>query len=117
MDLEFLVKNLFIHQITIKFLHFQSKKRTEHTDLDNYYSSFSENMDKLIECNIARVPLNVKNMELEIHVPESSVSYLKHFRNFLIDVLSTDFLETHISTIVDDMLIDIDRTIYLLKFS
>lgn len=116
MDNQSLLSLMLIHQTTIKILHFQSKKRTEHTDLDNYYSKFSENMDKFIECISFEEKLSISKIHLKIEIPESSVDYLLDFRSDLFELSNSNILEKHVATIIDDMLLDIDRTVYLLNF-
>ena len=119
MDLERkrnITKSFFIHQITIKILHFQTTKRMHHKDLDDYYAKFSDNMDKFVECMSFDGRLNFQDLKLNISVPTSVVDFLKsELTSFISLADSFEFQEDQgLLVIVQDMIIDVQRTIYLL---
>lgn len=109
-----ILEEMFTLQVTVKLCHFQTTNRNHHADLDAYYSSFSDNMDKLIECMSSEERFDVQRLNLEINY-FNSIEVLGLIESFLTD-LSKQFGEIRwFDTIIQDMIIQTRRTLYLLK--
>lgn len=108
------VLKLFEHQIEVKTLHFQARNRNHHSDLDKYYDSFLENMDKLVEVisYIDRLEFYKISLKVKITDPEFC---LEEWLNLLKKVSEAWKEFRDIDTIIQDMIIQTKRTLYLLR--
>jgi hypothetical protein len=114
-----IVRMFLQFQISVKILHWQTTSYSTHIATDALYTKLSANVDKFVEIMQAkkgRVKFT-KNADVVLlnFDKKEGLNLLKFIRNWLETEL-TEFLGKHDSDLLnirDDMLSDINQTIYL----
>lgn len=113
------VQYLFLHQIQLKMLHFQTKKYAIHKSVDMYLGKFNTNFDSFME--VAQgISGKLTLKEINIFIPTLNDENVLSSLNDAVKMLKSinpklkDFSE--LTTINDQMLADIQQLKYLLTF-
>lgn len=110
----------------VKFYHWSTKSFARHSASDKLVSSLSDKMDKFIEVMQGSESKRIiipsgKQFELHNENDASIVNILKKFRDWLTHELPEYLDEKHSNTdllnIRDDILGDVNNTLYLFTFS
>ena len=114
-----LLKAFFLHQTTMKMLHFQTKFYGAHKAIDEYLEKFDGNFDRYMEVSQGIFgTTDLKKLDINIKVlnDKSVDSNLKDFGS-LLEGLSKP-LDKHpdLLAIRDEMLADSNQLRYLLTF-
>ena len=107
----------------MKFYHWSTKSFARHSASDKFVSSLSDKMDRFIEVMQGsegkRILLPSKNDFSFVNETDTSIiKVLKKFRNWLSDELP-NHIKTHntdLLNIRDDILADVNNTLYLFEF-
>lgn len=107
----------------MKFYHWTTKSFARHSASDKFVSSLSDKMDRFIEVMQGsegkRILLPSKNdFSFTNETDASIVKVLKRFRNWLSDELPSHIKtpNTDLLNIRDDILADVNNTLYLFEF-
>ncbi len=112
-----LVAAFFVHYITLKMFHFQTKWYSRHKAVDSYLTEFLEVFDRFFEAiqGVLGQRLQTERFDLRFGLvtDDTIESYLANFRKLLVDlpVQSTDLLNLR-----DELLGYLDQLQYLLTF-
>jgi DNA-binding ferritin-like protein len=119
-DITTIVHNFLIFQTTLKIYHWQTKSFARHKATDDLHSSISENIDKFTETIQGSRDKRIKftnkcNIKL-INVTDSDgkkilVEFKRWIENDLTTFIRKD--ETDLINIRDEILGDINKTLYL----
>lgn len=106
----------FLHVTNkLKMYHWSTKSYSRHIASQNLYDSLSENIDKFMETiqGIENKPVLVSNQSITFtnETDDSIVLFLKQFAKWLKAILPKK--DTELSNIRDDMLNDVNKTLYL----
>ena len=109
---------------TIKLYHWKTRSYAEHKATDELHSKLSEHIDKYVEVLLGKkVPNRINYSKTSINVydfnsKELFIEKIKHYRSILIG-FSEDLhnLETDLLNIRDEMLGDLNQTLYLLSLN
>ncbi len=107
--------------LNIKLYHWQTKLYARHIASDALLTLLLVNIDRFIETYSGRYERpDFKQEDFQISVSEFNdktiVSLLNHYTNFLKNVLPRDIKDTDLLNIRDEMLADINKTLYLFTF-
>ena len=107
----------------LKIYHWQTKNYARHVASDSFVSSLSDKMDKFMEVaqgkSGSRMILAQNNFSFKNQDDISIVNLLQIFKEWLTNDLSTHFnpvKDSDLITIRDDILIDLNQTLYLFTF-
>ena len=117
-----IVSNFLYFQTSLKICHWQTFSYSVHKATDELYESISENIDKFVE-----VLQGTRNERVFFSKPEyitltnvdnvNKNILLTNFKNYLLSLTSDNIItETDLINIRDEMLGDIDQTLYLFTF-
>ena len=110
-----LLKTFFLHKITLKMLHFQTKYFGVHKAIDAYLLKFDLNFDRFMEVSQGIYgSTDLKKFELNIKVLNDS-SVQKNLKQF-VGVLNDISQHHDLLAIRDEMLADANQLKYLLEF-
>jgi hypothetical protein len=114
----------FLHVTNkLKIYHWVTKKYSRHIASQSLYESLSNNIDKFMETiqGMENKRLIIPNQTITYtnETDESMVIFLQQFATWLKDSLPKTFdkRETELSTIRDDMLTDVNKTLYLFSLN
>lgn len=104
----------------LKIYHWATKSYARHVASQALYESLSDNVDKFMETIQGMenkrliIPPN-QSIQYKNENDKTIVTFLQNFANWLKDTLPTTFnkKETELSNIRDDMLTDVNKTLYL----
>lgn len=117
MENKAIVLNFLKIQAELKIMHFQTINYNEHKVLDSYYESYSETFDKFVECLLFEERTDIKletlNLELEVTPIEKIRNYRREFLK--LTELFQEYENQSLLTILQDLIIVTERTIYLLN--
>jgi hypothetical protein len=106
-------------QNTMKIYHWNTKKYPRHKASDEFIERFSSNVDKFVEVFMGRhnTTLSINNIEIGQQINDNNVFELlercrKSLEDFTCCIKDTDLLN-----IRDEMLSDINQTIYLFRLT
>ena len=114
---------LVIARDQLKFYHWSTKIYARHSASDKIVSSLTDKIDRFIEVMQGtegkRMSLPNTKITFENHTDVTIVKYLKTFRDWLIYELPKYINEssTDLLNIRDDILADVNNTLYLFTFS
>ena len=107
----------------LKIYHWQTKNYARHVASDSFVSSLSDKMDKFMEVaqgkSGSRIVLAQNNFSFKNQDDVSIVNLLQIFKEWLTNDLSTHLnpvKDSDLITIRDDILIDLNQTLYLFTF-
>ena len=107
----------------LKIYHWQTKNYARHVASDSFVSSLSDKMDKFMEVaqgkSGSRIVLAQNNFSFKNQDDISIVNLLQIFKEWLTNDLSTHLnpvKDSDLITIRDDILIDLNQTLYLFTF-
>jgi hypothetical protein len=113
------LKAFFLHQLTIKMYHFQTKGYAAHKASDAYLVKFLANADQFMEVAQGKFDTtNLKSFDVKVEtVTDKTIkTNLKQFAKIL-EKMSDDYKgHADILAIRDVMLADVNQLIYLLTF-
>jgi len=111
-----IVETFFVHQITIKMFHFQTKKMANHKSADMYLANFQSNFDRFMEVWQGRAG-RVKEEAIKLVFPlvddQTIDKHLISMIKFLTDIVD---ISIDLSAIRDEMVEDLNQFKYLLSF-
>lgn len=113
---------IFNHQTTVKMMHFGTNNYNHHKILDEYYDNYLNNMDLLIECLSSYQKFHLNKLGIEISIPteEEYVNYFLEIResfNEIYQKMDENHFDQGLLSTISDMINNLSRTIYLLKFN
>ena len=107
----------------LKIYHWQTKNYARHVASDSFVSSLSDKMDKFMEVaqgkSGSRMVLAQNNFSFKNQDDVSIVNLLQIFKEWLLNDLSSHLnpvKDSDLITIRDDILIDLNQTLYLFTF-
>jgi Family of unknown function (DUF5856) len=122
-NLQDITIEFFSHLIMIKMLHFQSTKYAAHKALDDYYDSFNEKMDRLMEAlqgDRGRILVYDNALYIQVNLVDDATitERLDRFRSeVLIELINSRYSSNSgVISVRDDMIVDLDLLQYLLTF-
>lgn len=104
----------------IKIYHWQTELYARHIASDNFYTKLSANVDRFIEIvqgKYGRVVMSSDNkISLDNQTDNSIITLLSEFKKWII---GQKFMtkDSDLATIRDDILADINQTMYLFSFN
>ena len=112
----YIVKHLFELQFLTKMNHFNTESFARHKATDEFYGKITNNIDRFIEVLIGRYNIkpNISSLDLnkKYMTDEGIVKYFISFRN-LLNKLEDAFIDASILNIRDEIVADINNTLYL----
>jgi hypothetical protein len=108
---------------TVKLFHWKTKSYAAHKASDKLYKNLGEKIDRFIEVLLGKCQTRVDMIENRIHLvdiqnTDTMKEKLFEYRSFLIDI--NQYLDhkrdSDLLSIRDDILADINQTLYLLSF-
>lgn len=112
------IVTLFIFlQTTMKIYHWNTKSYPRHKASDEFIEKFSSNVDKFVEVFMGRynITLNINNIEIGQQIDDSNVfELLERCRKSLED-FTCCIKDSELLNIRDEMLGDINQTLYLFR--
>jgi hypothetical protein len=117
--------NMLIVRDQMQIYHWQTKSHARHKASDSFVENLTKNIDTFLEVIQGHRNTRIKfssdssssSLKLSNITDEKAVKILQGFRKWLIDL--SDFLlpnEMDLVNIRDDMLKDVDQTLYLFTF-
>lgn len=109
----------------LKFYHWSTKYIARHTASDTFVTSLSDKTDRLIEViqgsEGKRIELPIVNFEFKNESDDSIIRVLENFKRWLSydfpNYLNKNIPNTDILNIRDEILADVNNTLYLFTFS
>ena len=107
----------------LKFYHWSTKIYARHNASDKFVSNLTDKIDKFIEVMQGtegkRIVIPQIKITFENHTDASIVKYLKNFREWLTNELPKHInnTSTDLLNIRDDILADVNNTLYLFTFT
>ena len=111
----------------VKFYHWSTKYIARHTASDTFVTSLTAKTDRLIEVmqgsenKRIRIPDNFKSFKFKNETDTSIVKILENFKDWLTNIfpsyLNKKLPNSDILNIRDDILADVNNTLYLFTFS
>lgn len=114
-----LLKTFFLHQTTIKMLHFQTSTYGSHKALDEYLEKFDGNFDRYMEVSqgiFGKTDLKKLEIKVKTQTDKSIDSNLSDFSELLTDLSNAYEDHPDLLAIRDEMLADVNQLRYLLTF-
>jgi hypothetical protein len=114
---------LIVARDQLKFYHWSTKVYARHSASDKFVSSLTDKIDRFIEVmqgtENKRIVIPNTKITFENHTDVTIVKYLKTFREWLTDELPKHINETStdLINIRDEILADVNNTLYLFTFS
>lgn len=112
------IVTLFIFlQTTMKIYHWNTKSYPRHKASDEFIEKFSSNVDKFVEVFMGRhnITLNINNIEIGQQIDDNNVfELLERCRKSLED-FTCCIKDSELLNIRDEMLGDINQTLYLFR--
>ena len=112
-----IVKVFFTIQLTVKLYHWNTTSYARHKATDQFLDKSSNNIDKFVEVFIGRykVKPNISNIKLDdTYLTDTGIiDLLIQFREFL-NNMTLIFKDTDLLTIRDELLADLNQTLYLM---
>jgi hypothetical protein len=112
-----IVKVFFTIQLTVKLYHWNTTSYARHKATDQYLDKLTNNIDKFVEVFIGRYKVKpiVNNIKLnETYLTDIGIIDLfNQFRDFL-NSMSSSFKDTDLLSIRDELLADLNQTLYLM---
>ena len=114
---------LILARDQLKFYHWTTKVYARHSASDKFVSSLTDKIDRFIEVmqgiENKRIVIPNTKITFENHTDTTIVKYLKTFREWLIHELPKHINEssTDLLNIRDEILADVNNTLYLFTFS
>ena len=109
---------------TVKLYHWKTRSYAEHQATDELYESLNKNIDRFVEVLLGKDQSRVKIMEKRIELLDfESTSPFKNklldYRQYLMDmnIVFNEKRDSDLLSIRDDIVTDLDRTLYLLTFT
>jgi DNA-binding ferritin-like protein len=108
---------------TIKLFHWKTKSYSAHKASDKLYENLGEKIDRFIEVLLGKCQTRINMVEqrvllVDIQNTDSMKEKLFEYRSFLIDINQylNEKRDSDLLSIRDDILADINQTLYLLSF-
>ena len=112
-----IVKIFFTVQLTVKLYHWNTTSYAKHKATDQFLDKFNNNIDKFVEVFIGRYKIKpvLSNIKLdETYLTDIGIIDLfNQFREFL-NNMSSSIKDTDLLTIRDELLADLNQTLYLM---
>ena len=109
---------------TVKIYHWKTRSYAEHQATDELYESLNKNIDRFVEVLLGKDQSRVKIMEKRIDLLdfESLKPFqdkILEYRSFLMDmnIVFNEKRDSDLLNIRDEILSDLDQTLYLLTFN
>ncbi len=111
------VRMLFTLQFFTKMNHFNTESYARHKATDSFYEKLTNNIDRLVEVLIGRYNIKPKFNKIganEKYMSDSGmIELFIMVRNYLESEFSNIFTDTSVLTIRDEIVGDINNTLYL----
>jgi len=121
-----LISFFFSLSNTIKLYHWSTNLYSRHTSSDNLFSTVTDLTDKFMEVyqgkygKINRLDFNDLDIKSKIISDDNFIMYLKNVSQFLEDIVKNKLLSSKDSDLLnirDELLSEVNKTIYLLTFN
>ncbi len=113
------LKAFFLHQLTMKMYHFQTKEYAAHKTSDSYLDGFTTKLDKFMEVAQGKFgSTNLKSFDIKVEtVTDKSINAnIDQFAKIL-EKMSEDYKDhPDLLAIRDEILADVNQFKYLLTF-
>jgi hypothetical protein len=114
-----LLKAFFLHQTTMKMLHFQTEFYGAHKAIDEYLEKFGGNFDRFMEVSqgiFGTTDLKKFDIKVKTQTDKSVDKNLKDFADLLTDLSKSHDAHPDLLAVRDEMLADVNQLRYLLTF-
>jgi hypothetical protein len=112
-----IVKVFFTLQLVVKLYHWNTTSYARHKATDQFLDKLSTNVDKFVEIFIGKYKIKpyLSNIKLDntYLTDVGIIDLLIQFRDFL-NSISTNIKDTDLLTIRDELLGDLNQTLYLM---
>ena len=109
---------------TVKLYHWRTYSYSEHKATDELYDSLNKNIDRFVEVLLGKDQSRVKIMEKRIELLDfdSNIPFknkMLEYRQYLMDmnIVFNEKRDSDLLSIRDDIVSDLDQTLYLFTFS